>query len=73
MRVILTSEASKDLLEIGHYIKRDNPDRARSFVQELVDRCEDLARMARMSQSFVSSLARELEREPTRTISSSIG
>lgn len=35
MRVALTDEALRELEEIGDYIAQDNPDRARTFVEEL--------------------------------------
>ena len=50
MKVIITSAARSDLAAIGDYIARDNPERAASFVEELVDRCEDLASMAERFQ-----------------------
>jgi len=37
--VALTEEAEADLRAIGDYIAQDNPDRAVSFVEEIVDRC----------------------------------
>jgi toxin ParE1/3/4 len=43
MRVRLSAEARQDLIAIGDYIRRDNPARARSFVQELVEKCGSLA------------------------------
>ncbi len=43
MKVRLSAEARQDLLAIGDYIARDNPARALSFVQELMDRCASLA------------------------------
>ena len=36
MRVVLTDEARRDLEEIGDYIARDSPVRARTFVSELL-------------------------------------
>ena len=43
MIVVFTREAEADLERIGDYIALDNPHRAETFVQELVDRCERLA------------------------------
>ena len=43
MIVVFTREAEADLERIGDYIALDNPRRAETFVQELVDRCERLA------------------------------
>lgn len=45
MIVVLTQAAEADLEQIGDYIARDNPARAISFVQELLDRCRNLAAM----------------------------
>jgi plasmid stabilization system protein ParE len=42
MSVIFAPSAKLDLLKIGEHIKRDNPARAVSFVEELVDRCYTL-------------------------------
>ena len=50
MNVIITSAARSDLAAIGDYIGRANPERAASFVGELLDRCEDLALMAERFQ-----------------------
>lgn len=36
MQVVLTDEAVRDLEEIGDYIARDSPVRARTFVSELL-------------------------------------
>ncbi|MCF8504043.1 MAG: type II toxin-antitoxin system RelE/ParE family toxin [Caulobacter sp.] len=36
MRVVLTDEAQRDLEDIGDYIARDSPVRARTFVSELL-------------------------------------
>jgi plasmid stabilization system protein ParE len=41
--VILTPQALEDLQQIVSFIARDNPDRARSFGNELVDRALSLA------------------------------
>lgn len=38
MKVVLTTEAIDDLERIGDYIARDNPARAASFVQELIEK-----------------------------------
>ena len=43
MRVVLSAAAKRDLIEIGDFIARDNPVRAGTFVDELLDRCHDLA------------------------------
>lgn len=43
MKVVLTAEALGDLERIGDYIAQDNPERARSFVAELLDKARGLA------------------------------
>jgi len=43
MKVVLTAEALDDLEQIGDYIARDNPSRARSFVAELLGKARGLA------------------------------
>lgn len=45
MKVVLTAEAVADLDGIGDYIGRDNPVRAASFIQQLIDKAQDLAEM----------------------------
>lgn len=42
MKVVLTAEAFGDLERIGDHIARDNPARARSFVQELINKARQL-------------------------------
>jgi plasmid stabilization system protein ParE len=41
MKVILSQAAIADLLEIGHWIALDDPQRAITFVQELAEKCLD--------------------------------
>lgn len=43
MKVILTPAAERDFRAIGDFIARDNPVRAESFVDELLQRCLSLA------------------------------
>jgi plasmid stabilization system protein ParE len=43
MRVVITAAAKADLLAIRRTIEVDNPTRAVSFVEELLDRCLALA------------------------------
>jgi plasmid stabilization system protein ParE len=43
MRVVITAAAKADLLAIRRTIEADNPTRALSFVEELLDRCLALA------------------------------
>lgn len=38
MKVLVAAEARADILEIGRYIARDNPERARTFVDELLEK-----------------------------------
>lgn len=47
MRVVITAAAKADLAEIGDFIKMDNPDRAVTFISELLDRCRSLGDMPR--------------------------
>jgi toxin ParE1/3/4 len=47
MRVVITAAAKADLIAIGDFIESDNPDRAVTFVEELLDRCDALADMPR--------------------------
>lgn len=42
MKVVLTEAAYADLAKIGRDIKKDNPARAKTFVDELYDRCHRL-------------------------------
>lgn len=42
MRVELSGNARRDLIEIGYHIALDNPLRAASFIDELEDRCSKL-------------------------------
>lgn len=43
MKVFITERAKSDLIEIGEFIAVDNPTRALSFVEELLEKCETLA------------------------------
>lgn len=43
MNVRITREARLDLEMIGNWIAEDNPDRAITFVDELLERCRSLA------------------------------
>lgn len=45
MKVVLSAEALGDLQQIGDYIAQDNPDRARSFVAELLGKARALGDM----------------------------
>ena len=43
MKVFITDSAIRDLVAISDYIRPHNPDRAATFVDELLDQCEALA------------------------------
>jgi len=43
MKVVITADALADLEQIGDYIDRNNPERARTFVAELVAKARSLA------------------------------
>jgi toxin ParE1/3/4 len=45
MIVLISAAAEADLQSIGDHIAQDNPLRAFSFVEELLDRCYGLAEM----------------------------
>ncbi len=45
MRVEISAEAEQDLEAIGHYIARENPARAVSFLRELRAKCATLEEM----------------------------
>jgi addiction module RelE/StbE family toxin len=47
MKVIFAPAAKLDLFNIGEHIRRENPARALSFVDELIDRCLTLADLPR--------------------------
>ena len=47
MRVVITAAAKADLIAIGEFIRPHNPARAATFIDELLDRCHDLADMPR--------------------------
>jgi plasmid stabilization system protein ParE len=48
VRVVVTAAAEADLIEIGEYIRQDNPARAARFVGELLDCCYGLADLPRI-------------------------
>lgn len=45
MRLVFSPAAAHDLEDIGDYIARDNPERARSFLAELQEHCYRIAEM----------------------------
>jgi toxin ParE1/3/4 len=47
VRVVFSRNAEDDLEEIADWIARDNPDRARSFVLELIKACRAIGRRPR--------------------------
>jgi toxin ParE1/3/4 len=47
MRVVITAAAKADLIAIGDFIRPQNPERAVTFVEELLDRSYALADMPR--------------------------
>lgn len=57
MIVKFNDEALRDLEEIGDFISRDNPRRAATFVDELIDRCGELGDFPQ-AFPFVSRYAR---------------
>ena len=46
MRVVITEAARADLIAIGEFIRPHHPARAFSFIQELLDCCEELIERA---------------------------
>jgi plasmid stabilization system protein ParE len=65
MKVVITAAAKADLLAIRRYIETDNPTRAVSFVEELLDRCLALADTPRaypLVTRFVSAALAKHER-----------
>jgi plasmid stabilization system protein ParE len=47
VKVVITEAAKLDLIGIGDYIGPHNPERAASFVEELLDHCQALAELPR--------------------------
>jgi toxin ParE1/3/4 len=47
MKVVISEAAYAELLQIGRWIKLDNPSRAERFVSEIYDRCQSLRDMPR--------------------------
>jgi toxin ParE1/3/4 len=45
--VILSPQTESDILEIGDFIAKDNPDRARSFCREVIAACASLSTLGR--------------------------
>ncbi len=47
MKVIFAPAATRELLEIGERIRKENPARAVTFVDEIIDHCYTLAELPR--------------------------
>jgi toxin ParE1/3/4 len=62
MRVHISDDAERELDEIGQYIALDNPDRAVSFVVELVDQCLALSDQPRRYPIAVETKGLQLRR-----------
>ncbi len=41
-RLVISAEAQRDLLSVRDYIASDNPARAASYLDELLERCESI-------------------------------
>ena len=54
MKVVLTDEALRDLESIGDYIARDDPDRARTFVAELLGKARHIGQFRKDSRSCLA-------------------
>ena len=64
MRVLWTHAAEADLEEISDYIKADNPERAVSFVNEIIDAGEAIADMPRAFALVPSLEHKGIRRRP---------
>jgi addiction module RelE/StbE family toxin len=47
VKVVITDAAKRDLVGIGDYIRPHNPERAGSFIDELIDHCQTLVESPR--------------------------
>lgn len=47
MKVVFSRNAERELEEIGDWIAQDNPERARSFVADIVRTCKSIGRAPR--------------------------
>jgi toxin ParE1/3/4 len=45
VKVVITEAATRDLIGIGDYIRPHNPERAASFLEELLDHCQALSEL----------------------------
>jgi plasmid stabilization system protein ParE len=66
MHVRLSHAAERELEEIGNFIANDNPLRAASFVQELVERCYGLADHSKRYSVVTTWHGLEIRRCPYR-------
>lgn len=66
MKVVLSAAAKADLIEIGDYIAAGSCQRARTFVDELVACCRQLATMPRAFPLVMPEKAAGVRRRPYR-------
>lgn len=66
MKVVLSAAAKADLVEIGDFIAADSRQRARTFVDELVACCRQLATMPRAFPLVPHHKAAGVRRRPYR-------
>jgi plasmid stabilization system protein ParE len=66
MLVVITASAENDLIEIGEFIRPNNPKRAISFIDELLERCYSLADMPYAFQVIKRYKQLEIRRYPYR-------
>jgi toxin ParE1/3/4 len=67
VKVVFSENAERDLEEIADWIARDNPDRARSFVADLVKACKSIGRSPRSYPLADKSRDQTLRRRIHRT------
>jgi len=63
MKIAWTRRALEDLIEIEHYISKDNPQTAIRFTDHIIEKCENLANhpdMGRVVPELSSPQIREL-------------
>ena len=69
MEIIWSPQSLNDIEEIGNFISKDNPDRAISFVDELIDSVENLRQYPELGKIVEeNSLFREIVRKNYRLI-----
>jgi len=64
MKVIIAREAIEDLVTIGEYIARSNPDRSDSFMEELYAKCFALADAPHAFERLTHRTDREIRKRP---------